>query len=120
MTVTATDTANGNAQDSSTGTCVGIAATFQGCGRAWAYGFGIVRIQGTGTDFGLLTIVQYDSRQVIKGPKLVNRTDQTITQFVLLLPSFGPFLPVLLPEYPNTVEVTVSQLSDTFEIPSCK
>jgi hypothetical protein len=119
VTVTATDTANGNAQDSSTGTCVGIAATFQGCGRAFAYGFGIVRIQGTGTDFGLLTIVQYDSREVIKGPRLVNSTDQTITQFVLLLPSFGPFLPVLFPEYPNTVEVTVSQLSDTFEIPSC-
>jgi hypothetical protein len=59
--------------------------------------------------------VRYDSIQVIKGLKLTNRTDQTITQFVLLLPSFGPFLPVLLPEYPNTVEVTVNGLSDTFE-----
>jgi hypothetical protein len=120
FTVTATDTANGNAQGSASGDCVGIDATFQGCGRAFALGFGIVRIQGTGTNFGLLTIVQYDSRELIKGPRLVNRTDQTITQFVLLLPSFGPFLPVLLPEYPNTVEVTVTGLSDTFEIPSCR
>ena len=120
VTVTATDTANGNAQGSSTGTCVGIEATFQGCGRAFAIGFGIVRIQGTGTNFGALTIVQYDSPELIKGPRLVNRTEQTITQFVLLLPSFGPFLPVLFPEYPNTVEVTVTGLSDTFEIPSCR
>jgi hypothetical protein len=120
FTVTARDTANANAQGSATGSCVGIEATFQGCGRAFALGFGIVRIQGTGTNFGALTIVQYDSPELIKGPRLVNRTEQTITQFVLLLPSFGPFLPVLFPEYPNTVEVTVTGLSDTFEIPSCR
>ena len=122
-TVTVTDTANGDISTTLSITCAcgaSIDATFQGCGRAIALGFGIVRIQGDGTEFGLLSIVQYDSRQVIKGLKLVNRTDQTITQFVLLLPSFGPFLPVLFPEYPNTVEVTVGGLSDTFEIPSCR
>jgi hypothetical protein len=99
---------------------ISIEATFEGCGRRWAPGFGIVTIQGTGTDFGLLSVVQYDSIKVIKGPKLVNSNNQKITQFVLLLPSYGPFFPLLLPEYPTAVEVTVNQLSDTFEIPSCR
>jgi hypothetical protein len=119
FTVTATDTANMNAQGSATGDCVGIEATFEGCGRRLAYGLGTVTIQGTGTTFGPLSIVRYDSIQVIKGLKLVNRNTNTITQFVLLLPSFDPFLPVLLPAYPNTVTATVNGLSDTFEIPSC-
>jgi hypothetical protein len=119
FTVTATDTANMNAQGSATGDCVGIDVTFEGCGRRLAYGFGTVTIQGTGTSFNFLTPVQYDSIQVIKGLKVVNVTEQTIRQFVLLLPSFDPFLPVLLPAYPNMVTATVTSLSDMFEIPSC-
>jgi hypothetical protein len=97
-----------------------IEATFEGCGRAFLPGFGMVTIQGTGTNFGLLSTVEYDSLEVVKGLKATNTAEQTITQVILLLPSFDPFLPVLLPAYPNTVTVTVNDLSDTFLIPACR
>jgi hypothetical protein len=97
-----------------------IDATFIGCGRAFLPEFGIVTIQGTGTDFGLLSIVRYDSLMVVKVvPRLLNQKTQTMTHLVGQFPSLDPFFPVLLPAYPITVEVTVDGLSDTFIIPAC-
>jgi hypothetical protein len=103
----------------------GIEATLSfGCGRPLALWFGVVSIQGTGTAFGPFTTVRYDSPLVFPLPRLLNSTTQKITQFVLLLPSYGStILPGL--DYPATVEVTVSGLfevdefSDTLIIPSC-
>ena len=99
-----------------------IAATFDGCGRRWFYGAGIVTIEGTSIEFELLSIPTYDTLQVIPLIKRVIAPENTtIKQLVLLLPSFGPFLPVLLPEYPNAVTVTVSGFEDpaTIGIPEC-
>jgi hypothetical protein len=117
FTVTATDTANGGS-DTVEGDCVSIDATFTGCGSPFLIWFGVVEIQGTGTDFTLFTPVQYDSLQIVKGIKLTNTTDQIIRQFVLTLPSLGDILfPAL--SYPTTVTATVQGLSDTFVVPAC-
>jgi hypothetical protein len=100
-------------------------ATFEGCGRPFFYGFGVMTIQGVDTVFGPLTTVSYDSPLIVKLPKLVNPREQRITQFVILLPS------ILFPkwDYPATVEVTASGpssptssaygLTDSFFIPKC-
>ena len=97
-----------------------IEATFEGCGSAFLPEFGIVTIQGTGTDFGLLSIVRYNSLMVVKVvPRLLNQQNQKMTHLVAQFPSLDPFFPVLLPAYPITVVVTVDGLSDTFEIPAC-
>lgn len=121
-TLMVTDTANGNMTDSIMIQCdcpppeQPIQATFNGCGRTLFYSFGVVTIQGTSTVFGLLTTVRYDSPLIVKTPRLVNRTLQRITQFVILLPS------ILFPEwdYPAAVEVTVDGVTDNFEIPACR
>jgi hypothetical protein len=118
FTVTATDTANGNAQDSITGECItttAIDATFTGCGTSLIPWFGIVEIQGTGIDFGLTSIVRYDSPLVFKLPELLGIEKTTITQFVILWPSL--FFPA--GDYPATVRVLVDGLSDAIEIPAC-
>ena len=118
FTVTATDTANGDAQDSITGNCItttAIDATFTGCGTLLIPWFGIVEIQGTGIDFGLTSIVRYDSPLVFKLPELIGIEKTTITQFVILWPSL--FFPVW--DYPATVTVLVDGLSDAIEIPAC-
>ena len=117
FTVRATDTANGSVQASVSGTCVttAIEATFTGCGGRFFTSFGIVTIEGTDTDLKLTSIVKYDYPLIIKLPKLLNRQEQKITQFVLLLPD------IICPGwmYPATVTVTVDGLSDTFVIPAC-
>ena len=135
-TLTVTDTANGNITSSITITCRcapivtdgSIEVTFTGCGSLFIPWLGIVEIQGTNTLFGPLAVVSYDPPYVIKGVRLVNRTLQTITQFVGLYPSIlfpGIIGPAL--DYPATVEVTVRDLlplgseglSDTIVIPAC-
>jgi hypothetical protein len=101
-----------------TDTCedaISIDATFSGCGFPIFVWFGVVQIQGTGTNFTALSVVQYDSPLVFKLPKLLNQSTQTITQLVFLLPSF--FFPT--ENYPATVTATVDGLSDTIDIPSC-
>jgi len=117
FTVTATDTANGNTQDTVTGNCIttAIDATFSGCGTTLVPWVGVVGIQGIGTDFGLTSVIRYDSLLVFKLLTLPNRNTQTITQFVGLLPS--RFFPA--EDYPATVTVTVDGLVDTFVIPAC-
>ena len=118
FTVTVTDTANGNTQDSVTGECIttAIGATFSGCGRPFGLWFGAVLIEGNGIEFARTSIVQYDSPLVIKLPMLLSQSDNTITQFVFLWPGA-----VFFPEwaYPATVTVTVDGLSATFFIPPC-
>jgi hypothetical protein len=118
FTVTATDTANGNTRDSVAGNCItttAIDAKFTGCGTPLILWFGVVEIRGTGTDFGLTSIVRYDSPLVFKLPKLLGIDKTTITQFVILSPSL--FFPAW--DYPATVTVSVDGLSDTIEIPAC-
>jgi hypothetical protein len=95
-----------------------IEASTNGCGFPLFARLGVVEIQGTGTDFKPLSVVRYDSSLVIKSLKLLNRNTQTITQFVILLPSFNSILFTTL-DYPAKVTVTVDGLSDTFEIPAC-
>ena len=93
-----------------------IEATFSyGCGMPFLVWFGIVQIQGFETDFDLTSVVRYDAPFILKLPKLLNSTGDTITQVVFLLPS------LLFPtwDYPATVLVTVDELSDTIDIPSC-
>jgi hypothetical protein len=75
----------------------------------------VVEIHGTGTDFKARSVVRYDSPLVIKGLKLLNSNTQTITQFVLLMPSI--FFPAV--DYPALVTVTVDTLSGTLAIPAC-
>jgi hypothetical protein len=126
-TLLVTDTANGNVTDSIMIQCdcpppvPPMESTFEGCGRPFFYGFGVMTIQGVNTVFGPFTTLSYDSPLTVKLPKLVNRKLQRITQFVILLPS------ILFPawDYPAIVEVTVDGLSspysllDTFIIPKC-
>ena len=94
---------------------ISIGATFSGCGVPFLTWIGIVQIQGTGTGFGLTSVVLYDSPLVLKTPKFLNSRTQTITQVVWLLPS------LIFPawDYPATVTVSVDTLSDTIEIPAC-
>ena len=94
------------------------ASIIAGCGAPFFARLGVVEIQGTGTDFKARSVVRYDSSLVIKSLKLLNSNTQTITQFVILLPSFGSILFTPL-DYPATVTVTVDGFSDTFEIPEC-
>ena len=121
-TLMVTDIANGNVTDSITILCVchsddfNIYASITGCGTPFIPWFGVVEIEGTPLIvFGLTNIVRYDSPLVLKTPKLLNRGDNKITQFVILLPS------ILFPEwdYPATVKVSVDGPSDTIEIPAC-
>ena len=58
------------------------------------------------------SVVTYDPPIVFKGFKMVNPMTQTITQFVIVLPSM---LPNVEP-YPSTVKVTVDGLSADMEI----
>jgi hypothetical protein len=90
-------------------------ATFEGCGTLLIPWFGVVTIQGIDTIYGPFTTVSYDSPLIVKLPKLVNRRNQAITQFVILLPS------LIFPawSYPARVEVTVDGFSDTIVIPAC-
>jgi hypothetical protein len=75
---------------------------------------GVVTIQGMETDFTLFgSVVNYNPPVLLKGFKLVNPNTQTITQFVIVLPSI--LLPVVS-TYPTTVTVTVDGLSDDMEI----
>ena len=76
---------------------------------------GIVEIQGIGTNFTALSVVKYDSPLLIQTSKLLNTTNQIITQFLLLMPS------ILVPagNYPATVTVTVDTVSDSVLIPPC-
>jgi hypothetical protein len=126
--LTVTDTANGNISDSIVIACYceppiepPMESTFEGCGRPFFYGFGVVTIQGANTIFGPFTTLSYDSPLVLPLPRLVNRSEQRITQLVILWPS------ILFPawDYPAIVEVTVDGLSspysllDTFIIPKC-
>jgi hypothetical protein len=95
---------------------IAIGTKFSGCGFPVFLWFGAIEIQGTGTNFTSLSPVLYDSPLVIKLPKLLDASTQTITQIVFLMPS------ILFPEwnYPAAVMVTVDGLSDTFEIPPCR
>jgi hypothetical protein len=97
---------------------ISVEASINGCGFPLFARLGVVEIQGTGTDFKPISVVRYDSSLVIKSLKLLSRSTQTITQFVILLPSFGSTLFTTV-DYPATVTVTVDGLSDTFEIPEC-
>jgi len=121
--LTVTDIANGNITDSIGIECLCprdiIEATFEGCGTRLIPWFGVVEIF-SGFDFGLTDIVEYDSPLVFKLPKLLNRRNQTIIQFVILLPS------ILFPawDYPAQIEVAVYGklvygFSNTIEIPAC-
>jgi hypothetical protein len=92
-----------------------IEASITGCGFPLFARLGVVEIQGTSTDFKALSVVRYDSPLVIKSLKLLNRNTQTITQFVLLMPSI--FFPAW--NYPAMVPLTVNTLSGTVEIPAC-
>jgi hypothetical protein len=94
---------------------ISIGASFSGCGLPMFIRFGIVEIQGIGTNFTALSVVKYDSPLVIQTSKLLNTTNQIITQFLLLMPS------ILVPEghYPATVTVTVDAVSDSVHIPPC-
>jgi len=130
-TLTVTDIANGNFTDSISIVCDCLQlmpplseATFEGCGRPFFYGFGVMTIQGVDTVFGPFTTLSYDSPLVLPLPRLVNRSEQRITQFVILWPS------ILFPawDYPAWPEVTVSgpyspssaySLTDQFIIPKC-
>jgi hypothetical protein len=122
-TLMVTDTANGDITDSMTITCdceviptESIDATLTGgCGFPFIVWFGAVQIVGTGTDFGLTSIVRYDSPLVFKVPKFLRRPTQTINQFIFTLPSI--FFPAW--DYPALVTVTVDGLSDTIDIPAC-
>jgi hypothetical protein len=97
---------------------ISIEASITGCGFPLFARFGVVEIQGTGTDIKPTSVVRYDSPLVLQLPKMLNRNTQTITQFVILWPSFGSILFSAL-DYPAGVTVTVDTLSDTFEIPAC-
>jgi hypothetical protein len=118
--VTATDTANGDITATASITIQSIVtelieAEYTGVfgGSAFLILPGQITIEGTGTDFTRFgSRVTYDSLLLLNYFKLVN--DQTITQFVLLLPS------IIIPgqEYPATVTVTVDGLSDDVDIPS--
>jgi hypothetical protein len=107
-----------NEEDDTCTPKVSIESSITGCGFPLFARFGVVEIQGTGTDFKSLSVVSYDSPLVLKLAKLMNRKTQTITQFVILWPSFGSIFFSAL-DYPATVTVTVDTLSDTFEIPAC-
>ena len=95
---------------------ISIGASFSGCGLPMLVRFGIVEIQGLETSFTPLSGVKYDSPLIIPTTKLVNTSAQTITQFLLLMPS----ILVPLGDYPATVTVTVDALSDRVHIPPCK
>jgi hypothetical protein len=97
---------------------ISIEASITGCGFPLFARLGVVEIQGTGTDIKATSVVRYDSPLVLQLPKLLNRNTQTITQFVILWPSFGGILFSAL-DYPVAVTVTVDTLSGTFEIPVC-
>ena len=91
-----------------------------GCGRVLTSWFGVVQIQGTGIEFTALSIPRYQSLPPVISisPKLLNRRENTVTQFLLLFPSFGPNF-FQFWNYPTTVTVTFNGLSDTFLIPAC-
>lgn len=118
--VTATDTANGDITATASITIQPIVtelieAEYTGVfgGSAFLILPGQITIEGTGTNFTRFgSRVTYDSLLLLNYFKLVN--DQTITQFVLLLPS------IIIPgqDYPATVTVTVDGLSDDVEIPA--
>jgi len=128
-TLMVTDTANGNLTASIVIDCYCISDDFNihasiitGCGTPFIPWFGVVQIEGPPLiEFGITSIVRYDLPLVLPLPRLVNRKDNTITQFVILLPSL--FFPVW--DYPATVRVTVGDLlshhlhTDTFRIPEC-
>ena len=74
---------------------------------------GVVTIQGVGTNFKPLgNFVQYDPPALLNYFRLVNSNTQTITQFVIVVPSLFPWVP----PYPATVTVTVDDFSDDMVI----
>ena len=74
---------------------------------------GVVTIQGMGTDFTRLgSTVTYDPPVLLNYFKLVNPNTQTITQFVIVMPS----ILAIVPSYPATVTVTVDDFSDDMAI----
>ena len=74
---------------------------------------GVVTIQGMGTDFTQFrSTVTYNPPALFNYFKLVNQNAQTITQFVIVMPS----IVAAVPSYPATVTVTVDGFSDDIEI----
>ena len=70
---------------------------------------GVVTIQGMGTNFTRLgSSVTYDPLVLFNYFKLVNPNTQTITQFVIVMPS----ILAIVPSYPATVTVTVDEFSE--------
>jgi hypothetical protein len=118
--LTVTDIANGNIQDSIMIECQCpppylIEASFTGCGTPFIPWFGVVEIESGFLEFGLTSIVRYESPLVLKTPKRLSQRGNTITQFVILLPSI--FFPAW--DYPALIEVTVDGVSNAIEIPAC-
>jgi len=90
-----------------------IEASTNAFGSVFLFLPGFVTIKGTGTDFTLFgSIINYEPPVLFKGVKVVNPLTQTITQFVIVLPSLLPNVP----PYPATITVTVDGLSDDMEI----
>jgi hypothetical protein len=70
---------------------------------------GVITIRGVGTSFTPLgNFVKYDPPMLLNYFRLVNSTTQTITQFVIVMPSIFPWVP----SYPATVTVTLDDFSD--------
>jgi hypothetical protein len=70
---------------------------------------GVVTIRGVGTNFTSLgNFVTYDPPVLLNYFRLLNSNTQTITQFVIVMPSIFPWVPL----YPATIRVTVDDLSD--------
>ena len=74
---------------------------------------GVVTIRGLGTSFKPLgNVVKYDPPVLLNYFRLVNSNTQTITQFVIVMPSIFPWVP----SYPSTITVTVDDFSDDMVI----
>jgi hypothetical protein len=74
---------------------------------------GVVTLRGVGTNFTPFgNFIKYDPPVLLNYFRLVNSTTQTITQFVIVIPSIFPWAPA----YPITVTATVDGFSDDMVI----
>ena len=101
--------------DEQTGLCepAGIEVSTSAVGSGFFLLPGFLTIQGMGTNFTQFgSTVTYDPPVLLNYFKLVNQNAQTITQFVIVMPS----ILAAVPSYPATVTVTVNDFSDDMVI----